>query len=149
MFSALLVEISDPQTRPTPEHAMPHDTCGWTAYAQPEANERLWIGIDGGTIAALRDGLTDEEFNKVVRIFNESGRARNPAVDAMPLADAINLAKFMVDATSAYTHFLLGPNTVGGPTEVASMSRHEGFRWIARKHYYDASVNPREPGHAC
>lgn len=143
------VEISDPQVRPTPQLAVPEDACGWTAYAQPEANERLWTGIDPVTLAALRDGLTADEFDKVVQIIQRSGTVRSPAVPSMPLADAIDLAKFMVDATSAYTHFLLGPNTVGGPTEVASMSRHEGFRWISRKHYYDASVNPREPGHEC
>jgi hypothetical protein len=139
--------VSSPDTRPTPELAIAVDKVGWLSFAQPQATERLWTGLDSSLVEQLQRKLTAAEFKKVVEIWSQGNNIRAPAVSSMPLADAIQLAQFMVDVTSGYTHFLLGPNTVGGPTEVASMNRHEGFKWIARKYYYDARINPREPGH--
>lgn len=40
----------------------------------------------------------------------------------------------MVDVTVGYSRYLLGPDLVGGPVEIAGISRHEGFKWVARKH---------------
>ena len=145
---AWLVEVVDPATTPAPVEVLDKDTCGWLAYAQSEAVERLWQGIDRNHLGALQSGLTKSEWSKVENILVGSGAVRFPVLPAMPLGDAIRLAEFMVNATSGYTHFLFGPDTVGGPTEVASASRHEGFRWIARKHYYTSDLNPRETGHA-
>lgn len=144
---AWLVEVRDPGVVPTPQVAIRGDQAGWLAYAQPEAMERLWLGMDRGAQSLLHAHLTPEEFAKVMGILASGNVGRAPVVPAMPLQDAISLAEFMVNVTAGYTHFLLGPNTVGGPTEVASMSKHERFRWISRKHYYDAKLNPREPGH--
>ena len=33
--------------------------------------------------------------------------------------------------------------TVGGPIDVAIITKGDGFIWIKRKHYFDASLNPR------
>lgn len=63
----------------------------------------------------------------------------------MPFADAIQLAKFLVDVTIGYTRYLLGPDTVGGQVELAGISRHEGFKWVMRKHYYSRELNPGSP----
>lgn len=35
------------------------------------------------------------------------------------------------------------PETVGGPVDVAVISRHEGFVWVKRKYYFNPAVNPR------
>jgi len=59
----------------------------------------------------------------------------------MPFPDAIALAKFLVDVTARWTHFLMGPDIVGGPIEVAGVNLHEGFKWINRKHYYSLELN--------
>lgn len=140
-----LVEVVDPASRPTPLLAIPPDAVGWVSFAQPFATERLWNGYDRRLRAALESNLDAAEFAKVGPILDSMQTP--PVVPSMPLADAIALGQFMVDVTTGYTHFLVGPNTVGGPTEVASMSRHEGFKWIARKHYYTPNLNPRETGH--
>ena len=62
--------------------------------------------------------------------------------DAMPIMDAIGLAKFMVDTATNCARFRLGTDTVGGLTEIASVTRHEGFKWVQRKHYYGPELNP-------
>ena len=66
-------------------------------------------------------------------------------VPAMPFPDAIGLARFFVETTSGFAHYSLGPDVVGGPVEVAGISRHEGFKWISRKHYYRQDLNPEGP----
>jgi len=43
-----------------------------------------------------------------------------------------------------FTRFLPGAKIIGGPIEIAAITKHEGFKWISRKHYYDKSLN-REP----
>jgi hypothetical protein len=66
----------------------------------------------------------------------------------MPVQDAINLADFLVDVTKRYFAFLPGADIVGGETDIATVTKYEGFKWIRRKHYYPASLNPMETGHA-
>ena len=65
----------------------------------------------------------------------------------MPVQDAIDLAIFLVETTIGFTKFLPGANTVGGAVDVATVTRHEGFKWIRRKHYYPNNLNPLETDH--
>ncbi len=53
----------------------------------------------------------------------------------MPIHDAIALTKFLMEATIGYVRFRvdLQPKTVGGPIDIAVITRHEGFRWVQRK----------------
>jgi len=66
---------------------------------------------------------------------------------AMPVVDAINLADFLVDLTKRYFRFLPGADIVGGATDIATVTKHEGFKWIRRKHYYPPELNPQETDH--
>lgn len=60
----------------------------------------------------------------------------------MPIQDAIDLVHFLIDVTCGYVRFAPGPATVAQPIDSAAITRHEGFRWVRRKHYYSAGVNP-------
>ena len=74
-------------------------------------------------------------------------RMQAPLVFApMPIQDVIDLARFLVHAAAMFSRFQPGPNMVGGPIEIAAITKHESFKWISRKHYYDQSLN-REPIH--
>lgn len=64
----------------------------------------------------------------------------------MPIQDVIDLARFFVHSAIMYSRFLPGPNIVGGPIEIAAITKHENFKWISRKHYYDQPLN-KEPIH--
>ena len=52
---------------------------------------------------------------------------------SMPVQDAIDLAEFLVDMTKRYVAFLPGADTVGGETDIATVTKYEGFRWIRRQ----------------
>lgn len=131
------LSLQDPATRPAAVKLAGGDQSGWAAFAQSDAVNRLFNGYDGNLVAALTGKVDAAELTT---ILHEQHRMAAPA--AMPFMDAINLAGFMVDVTAGYSRFLLGPDSVGGPTEVAGISRHEGFKWVSRKHYYNATLNP-------
>jgi len=66
------------------------------------------------------------------------------SLPAMPVQDAIDLARFMVETTIGFTRFAVmrQPKVVGGPVEIAAITKHEGFRWVQRRHFYPAELNP-------
>lgn len=70
-------------------------------------------------------------------------RLQAPLVFApMPIQDAIDLAEWLVHTASMFSRFFPGPPSVGGPTESAAITKHEGFKWIRRKHYFNNKFNP-------
>lgn len=113
---------------------------------QPEALNRLILGFSQRLPEALLDaGLPQDHLAHTIETVRD--RTGTPlAADPMPTGDAIALADFLVDVTKKYVHFLKGADTVGGDTDIATVTRHEGFRWIKRKHFYPRDLN-RETDH--
>lgn len=62
----------------------------------------------------------------------------------MPLGETIDMARFLVDTQINFTRFMPGDAMVGGPIEIAALTKHEGFKWVQRKHYYPPELNPIE-----
>lgn len=129
-------------TPPVPSPEQSTDQHGYRAYAQSEAVERLFDGYDEKLKRDLL-AFTDPARHAALKVLLE-GQRMAPLNVAMPLPDAIALGKFLVETTSGYSHFNLGPDTVGGPVEVAGISLYEGFKWIARKHYFSTDLNKGE-----
>lgn len=142
---AWTVIMDDSGVRPVPAEFIGEDAFGWKAFAQPEATERLFAGIDPQLHFQIHQELGDETYARIAPLLQSA--ARQPAHPAMPFADAISLAQVLVETTANYSHFLLGPDTVGGHVDVAGINRHEGFKWISRKHYYSRQLNPVEIDH--
>lgn len=141
---AWLLEFEgDVSVPPVPRLVAATDRWGYEAYAQPDAVDRLFRGYDQSLLAQLLQITPSAHHADMITLLN--GHHRVPLTPAMPFPDAIALAKFMVETTSGYTHFNLGPDTVGGPVEVAGISLHEGFKWIKRKHYFSSELNQGEP----
>lgn len=69
----------------------------------------------------------------------------SPIVDIISVMQPIelaNLAESLVNITSMHRQVSKGRETVGGPTDVALISKGDGFIWIKRKHYFDPKLNP-------
>lgn len=66
------------------------------------------------------------------------------SVQLIPLPEMAFLAESLVNITSLKCTFALDGNqqTVGGPTDVAVLSKGDGFVWIKRKLYFDSQINP-------
>ena len=139
------VQMEDPAVRPVPQLEAGTDQMGWVAFAIHEAARRLFNGYDPSLPDQLANVLDPALMASVWPILQSLHRQPVPA--GMPFADAINFAQFLTDTTIGYTHYLLGPDVVGGPVEVAGISRYEGFKWVHRKHYYRPELNPESPDH--
>ncbi|MBL8648975.1 MAG: hypothetical protein JNL35_01050 [Sphingopyxis sp.] len=111
---------------------------------QPEAINRIVNGYSQFLPNALLDiGLLPENLDAV--LTHIESRTRAPLISpAMPVQDAIALANFLVETTKAYVRFLPGADTVGGETDICVVTKHEGFKWIKRKHHFDRKLNPLE-----
>lgn len=59
----------------------------------------------------------------------------------MPLQDVIYLADFLAETVINFAKYRPGAQTVGGPIEIAVISKHEGFKWVKRKHYFNMELN--------
>lgn len=116
----------------------------WSTWAgQPECISRILSGLPGQMPQILVQDLGVAAANVDATMALIGSKVSAPMVHpAMPIQDAIDLAEFLVGASIQYSRFMPGSPTVGGPIESAAISKHEGFRWIKRKHYYDKALNP-------
>lgn len=140
------ITMDDPSARPTPVCVIPSDVSGWGAWATPQPTQQLFNAIDPGLSQAILQSISiDAERQRVAALIG--GASQQPAVPGMPFADALNLGRFLVDVTTGWSRFIMGPDTVGGPVQLAGITRHEGFKWVEREHYYPAALNPRGERH--
>lgn len=63
-------------------------------------------------------------------------------VSNLPKEELAIMAEVLVNITSFKRKFALGSETVGGPIDVAVISKGDGFVWIKRKHYFNSELNP-------
>ncbi|WP_328381012.1 hypothetical protein OHQ88_24585 [Micromonospora zamorensis] len=127
---------------PDPRLVRPIGESGMTWNGQPEAIARLILGFSGGLPDVLVKLGVDP--GDVPAAMNEIRQhLLVPFVEpGMPFQDAIDLAEFLIDATVKFVRFTPGADTVGGPVDIAGITKHEGFKWIKRKHYYGKDLNP-------
>lgn len=121
------------------------EEAGMTWAGEPEVLNRILTGVGSAMPAILRQnfGVPEGEVPQAMAIIRQ--QMEIPFVlPAMPLQDAIDFAEFMVDVTVKFARFRPGAPTVGGPIEIAAISKHEGFRWIRRKYYFNRDLNPEE-----
>ncbi len=64
-------------------------------------------------------------------------------VSILPKDELASLAESLVNLTVLRRHTSTEAETVGGPIDVAVITKGDGFVWIKRKHYFDAGLNPR------
>jgi hypothetical protein len=120
---------------------------GFFVGGQVAAINRLVTGLDEGLREELmRTGMADPVATQLVNHLRSKFQVQLLA-PTMPIQDAIELADFLTGTTKAYYRFLPGADIVGGDTDLAVVTRHEGFKWIRRKHYYPAELNPLETDH--
>jgi len=63
------------------------------------------------------------------------------AVAALPKDELAVLAESLVNLTALKRRMSMAEETVGGPIDVAVISKGDGFIWIKRKHYFRPELN--------
>lgn len=88
----------------------------------------------------------------IVRGFQESLRAYREKensgpimsiVEWLPKEELAEMAETLVNLTSFKRRVTPEAETVGGPVDVAVISKGDGLVWIKRKHYFVPELNPR------
>ena len=137
-----LIEITGGQCN-EPELIRDTEKIGITWRGEGEALNRLLMGYRTDMPYMLKRSFElDEE--KIENLMKQIRPGAHDALitPAMPLQDAIDLAKFLVNTARNFSYFSAGAPSVGGPVEVAAITRHEGFKWVDRKHYFSNKLNP-------
>jgi len=63
-------------------------------------------------------------------------------VATLPKEEMADMAEALVELTSLRRRVDSPLESVGGPTDVAVISKGDGLVWIKRKHYFDSALNP-------
>jgi len=106
--------------------------------------------VDAPTAERLQTALSvaateiPKQFEKAI---DEYARERHispilQAVAVLPKEGLAEMAESLVNLTSFKRKVTLDLETVGGPIDVAVISKGDGFVWIKRKHYFEAERNP-------
>lgn len=139
-------------------------------FAQSEMVERFVLGIDaeledailkfvskssGRALKKVKEagvdpdalGLNPTEYaGDVGRLLSRlKDKARQEIldmVDFMPKQELAYAAESMISLTSIKRKVSYEQETVGGPIDVAVITKNEGFVWIKRKHYFEKDLNP-------
>ncbi|MBL8572932.1 MAG: hypothetical protein JNM13_04575 [Hyphomicrobiaceae bacterium] len=146
-----------------------HQRAAFRSFAQTDMTERFLFGIDESAMNAVRDYVQEalkevfklrprafskseinhltaklsNEFSQLMRDLRDAEEGATLEILAhMSRRQLADMASALVELTSTKRRFSPDQETVGGPIDVAVISRNEGFVWVRRKHYFDRNLNP-------
>lgn len=76
-------------------------------------------------------------------VFEKHARPLRRVIGSLPIEELANLAETLVMLESLKEKVTSPSESVGGPIDVAIITKHEGFVWAKRKLYFDPKLNPR------
>lgn len=119
--------------------------------ALDEIKNYVISSIDGSTDAEkVLIATLDEKIKLVVESLSaklEHARKRlhiNPmigAISSLSKEDLTAMAESLINTTYLHRRASFAEESVGGPVDVAVITKGDGFIWIKRKHYFDPALN--------
>ncbi len=146
------------------------ETAAVVPFAQKDMPERFMLGIDKefeGALEEIAQSLVGQIVDQNRRAFRNglgdmvkaaAGKQFRDGLERLKRKNLNNLrsvvnhlskkelgevAYSLVELTSRKRRYSNDMETVGGPIDVAILTRNEGFIWVRRKHYFDVDLNPR------
>ena len=121
--------------------------CSGPYNAIPQADGLLYRG-EGEALHRLLRGWSDRTLENLERlglpqsVILQTIEAAAPLWSAhMPLQDGIDLVRYLADVACGFVRYSDQLTTIAPPTDIAVITLHEGFRWVARKRYYSRELN--------
>ncbi|MEJ7627839.1 MAG: hypothetical protein WKF35_13320 [Ferruginibacter sp.] len=105
------------------------------------------IGDNNNPLKALIEGL---DINKIVSEYNSKNQETKRALYIEPLMNAVSslakedlaeMAESLIYLTYLKRRITFAEESVGGPVDVAIISKGDGFIWTKRKHYFNPELN--------
>jgi hypothetical protein len=108
--------------------------CVWDG--EREAIQRVVFGYSSQVISRLTEaGMPTSDAIALLA-------SMEPLVNgAMPIQDAIDFVRYLIETTCGYVRFSPGQMTVAKPIDIAAITKFNGLKWISRKHYYPQELN--------
>jgi len=138
------IDIQEGGNCPDPILRRGKEDIGLFWAGQPEAITRIIRGHGTALDSVLGElGFPPDQIAGAIQFIGDKLEA--PLVyPPMPIQDTIDLAVFLVETAICFSRFLPGPQSVGGAIDVAAITKHEGFRWVQRKFWYQSELNPKK-----
>jgi hypothetical protein len=119
-----------------------------TAHLKPLAAA---VAAKAGADAALVETLGDEitaARQAIIRHMMDKAKENHAfplrrVLGVLPVDEMAELAETLINLQSLKEKVTKPSETVGGPVDVAVITRSEGMVWIKRKLYFDQGLNPR------
>ncbi|WP_085034090.1 hypothetical protein [Ensifer aridi] len=103
--------------------------------ADPEKIDNL-PGLVQAAMRKIRESVLEQaRENHYVPLRNVIG--------FLPVDEMAGLAETLINLQSLKEKVTKPSETVGGPVDVAVITKHEGLVWIKRKHFFDPALNSR------
>lgn len=109
-------------------------------------NIPLKRGIDKDKLLENLNNLNKDSFNNFKNKFQNNRQEKfiEPIVSvvgALPKDELGIMAETLINLTSFKRKYSLQAETVGGPIDVAVISKSDGFIWLKKKSYIDRNLN--------
>ena len=87
----------------------------------------------------------ENEFHEKITTFIDEEYVNGivDAVESFNIEDMTNMAESLVSMTNLQRHISSSEESVGGPIDVAVITRSEGFIWIKHKQWFSQQLNPQ------
>ena len=109
-------------------------------------DDKLFVPGKKEEVRAQINIITANVLKHVVEVaVNDYMRPIIDSVATLPIEELALLAESMINITFLRRKVALDRNigTVGGPIDVAIISKGDGFIWLKRKHYFERKYNPQ------
>jgi len=118
---------------PTPVEQQPNDF-GITWGGQREIVDRLIQGFDNRLLPIIQQslGLDQGQLDAIQRAIGPQLQMPIP-LQFMALQDHVDLAQFFIETTITAQALTVGIRGCGGPIDVATITRRDGFQFIQKK----------------
>ena len=109
-----------------------------SSLARQQNAQALAAQIDSIDVSALTQAFTTSARNE---FFEKYSRPLVNTISLLSISDMANVAESLVALTSLVNRMSPREESVGGPVDVAVISKGDGFIWIKRKHYFSHDLN--------
>jgi len=94
-------------------------------------------------LALVGERLTSSKDKIFEYARNEHSLPLRRVLGVLPVDEMAELAETLINLQSLKEKVTKPSETVGGPVDVAAITRSEGLVWVKRKHFFDPSLNSR------
>jgi hypothetical protein len=144
-----------------------HDIPAWLdSFAQTDMSDTFSMGISRGVYMSVMETIRGSLGELAASIAQSLNVTEIPSFDktsdailadarqehavpmrrvlgVLPVDEMSELAETLINLQSLKEKVTKKSETVGGPVDVAIITKNEGFIWSKRKHFFDIEINPR------